>query len=250
MALLMTTFCRRSLVAFSMVVACALLLPNTAVGQAITADRPGFGDGASVLAPGTVQLGGGAVAATDDFGANGEIGQLLLRYGVTDVLELRGGIGSVAVDAPDLEYTGTSLGAKLRLVQQPASTVSLVSSWSLPTGSGTFTADVVSQTLRLAVDGALGEDLTLSVNGGATVPYGDGDPIYEFIPTLSIAVNETVGTYVGYAGFYTDGANANFVEAGVTLLSSLDTQLDLNTGLQIDENGDAFFIGAGIAHRF
>jgi hypothetical protein len=247
----MTHFCRRALFACWMLGIGVLVLPNTAVGQgAITADRPGFGDGASVLAPRTVQIGAGAVAATDDFGANGEIGQVLLRVGVTEFLEVRGGVGSAAIDAPDLEYTGTSLGAKLRLVQQPTSTVSLVSSWSLPTGSGAFTSDVVAQTLKLAVDGALGEDLTLSVNGGATVPYDDGDPVYQLIPTLTIAVNETVGAYVGYAGFYADGPNANFVETGVTLLSSLDTQLDLNTGLQIDDNGDAFFIGAGIAHRF
>jgi len=228
------------------------LVSGSAFAQgALTADRPGFGDGASVLAPRTLQAELGAAAANDDFGANGEIGQLLLRYGVTDFLEVRGGVGSIAVDAPELEYTGTGVGAKVRLLRVPTSTLSVVTAWNLPTGSGAFESDIVSQTLNLAYDGALGQDLTLSINAGTTLPYDDAaDPTYQFIPTLSFAIDENVGAYVGYAGFYTEGVNANFVEAGVTLLSSLDTQLDLNTGLQIDENGDAFFIGAGIAHRF
>lgn len=229
-----------------------LLRPSPAVGQAsITADRPGFGDGASPVATETVQIELGAAGANNDFGTNAELGQLLLRYGVTDFLELRGGVGSVAFDAPDTEYTGTSVGGKLRVLQSSLSTLSVVSTWSLPTGTGVFDTDNVAQTLTLAYDGVLGEGLGLSVNAGASLPYAeDADLSYRFIPTLSVDLTDRVGGYVGYAGFYSDGPNANFVEAGVTLLSGLDTQLDVNTGLQLDENRDAFFLGLGLAHRF
>ena len=226
------------------------LAPLAATGQ-ISADRPGFGDGPATVAPGTVQAELGAAAATDDFGTNAELGQLLLRYGVADVLELRGGVGSVALDAPGTEYTGTSVGGKLRLAQSSLSAFSLVSTWTLPTGTGAFESDRVSQTLALAYDGALGEGLGISVNGGTEVPYGgDADPSYLFIPTLSFGVTDRVGAYVGYAGFYSTGLNTNYVEAGLSLLSSPDTQLDVNTGLQVDENRSAFFAGLGLAHRF
>lgn len=223
-----------------------------AFGQAsISSDRPGFGDGASPVGSGTLQVELGAAAANDDFGANAEIGQLLLRYGVADVFELRGGVGSFALDAPDTEYTGTNVGAKLHLLQSPLSTLSAVSTWSVPTGTGAFETDNVAQTLKLAYDAALGDDLGLSINAGASFPYADGaDLSYLFIPTLSVTVTERVGGYVGYAGTYRDGLNTNYVEAGVTLLSTPNTQLDLNTGLQLDENRDAFFLGAGLAHRF
>jgi hypothetical protein len=229
-----------------------LLAPDTAAGQnPISADRPGFGDGANPLTSQTFQIELGAVGANADFGTEAEVGQVLLRYGVTDFLELRGGVGSVAFDAPETEYTGTSLGGKLRLLQSPLSTLSVVSTWDLPTGTGAFDADNVAQTLKLAYDGALGEDLGVSVNAGASLPYADNaDLSYLFIPTLSFAITDRIGGYVGYAGFYTDGPNTNFVEAGVTLLSSPDTQLDVNTGLQLDENRDAFFLGLGLAHRF
>jgi len=228
------------------------LAPTTAVGQdPISADRPGFGDGASPLAAQAVQVEFGAAGANDDFVTEVELGQVLLRYGVTDFLELRGGVGSVAFDAPETEYTGTSLGGKLRLLQSPLSTLSVVSTWDLPTGTGAFDADNVAQTLKLAYDGALGEDLGVSVNAGASLPYADdADLSYLFIPTLSFAITDRVGGYVGYAGEYTTGVNRNFVEAGVTLLSGLDTQLDVNTGLQLDENRNAFFLGVGLAHRF
>lgn len=229
-----------------------LLWPATADGQApISSDRPGFGDGASPVAAGTFQVELGGAAANDDFGANAEIGQLLLRYGVADVFELRGGVGSVALDAPDTEYTGTSVGGKLRLLQSSLSTLSVVSTWSMPTGTGVFDAENVAQTLKLAYDGALGEDLGISVNAGASLPYADDAKLsYLFIPTLSFGITDRVGGYVGYAGFYTDGLNTNYVEAGVTLLSTPSTQLDVNTGLQLDENRDAFFLGLGLAHRF
>jgi hypothetical protein len=203
------------------------------------------------LTANTFQIELGAAGANDDFVTEAELGQLLLRYGLTEFLELRGGVGSVAFDAPETEYTGTSLGGKVRLLQSPLSTLSVVSTWDLPTGTGAFDADNVAQTLKLAYDGALGEDLGVSVNAGASLPYAENaDLSYLFIPTLSFAITDRVGGYVGYAGFYTEGLNTNYVEAGVTLLSSLDTQLDVNTGLQLDENRDAFFLGLGLAHRF
>lgn len=229
-----------------------LFAPSAAVGQgAISADRPGFGDGTTPIASGTFQVELGAAAGNDDFGTDAEIGQMLLRYGVTDAFELRGGVGSIGLEAPDTEYTGTSIGAKLRLLRTPLSALSVVSTWALPTGSGAYNADVVSQTLALAYDGALGEDLGISINGGTAFPYdGDATPEYLFIPTLSFDIADSVGGYVGYAGFYTEGLNTNFVEAGVTYLSTSNTQLDVNTGLQVDENRGAFFVGLGLAHRF
>ncbi len=246
----MRTTSTRIALALLLPLALALLAPPAATGQ-IAADRPGFGDGTATVAPGTVQAELGAAAANDDFGTNGELGQLLLRYGVADVLELRGGVGSVALDAPDTEYTGTSVGGKLRLVQSSLSTLSVVSTWALPTGSGAFENERVSQTLALAFNGALGEGLGISVNGGTEVPYGgDGDPSYLFIPTLSVDLADGVGGYVGYAGFYSTGLNTNYVEAGLTLLSSPNTQLDVNTGLRVDEDRSAFFAGLGLAHRF
>jgi len=243
--------------------AAALLLLLSAAGplatQAqISADRPGFGDGSATVAPGTLQAGLGYAVNGNGITSH-ELGQLLLRYGLLDGVELRGGVGSYVLNESPFDdgYSGTSVGAKLRLFQNDVSALSGVATLGLPTGTGAFDTpdDRARQEVKLAYDGALGEGLTLSVNGGASFFYDEGvqeDRAVEwlFIPTLSFGVTDDVGAYVGYAGFYTDGPNANWVEGGLTLLTTLDTQLDLNTGLRVDDTGDAFFVGFGVAHRF
>jgi len=72
------------------------------------------------------------------------------------------------------------------------------------------------------------------------------------LATAEFGLGEEARTYayVGYAGFYDDGPNANWVEGGLTFLANPDTQLDVNTGLRVDDNGNDFFLGVGVAHRF
>jgi hypothetical protein len=239
--------------AFALLLAATLSLAPSASAQ-ISADRPGFGDGTATVAPGTFQAGLGYAVNGNGFTSQ-ELGQVFLRYGLVDGLELRGGVGSYVInESPrDDGYGGTGVGAKLRLFQNETSALSGVAALGLPTGTGAFDTvdDRARQTLKLAYDGALGDGLTLSVNGGASFFYTDDSAVeWLFIPTLSFGLTETTGAYVGYAGFYTDGVNENWVEGGLTLLANPDTQLDVNTGLRVDDNGDDVFVGLGVAHRF
>ncbi len=232
-------------------------LPSASSAQ-ISADRPGFGDGTTTVAPGTFQAGLGY--AFNGNGSNShELGQLFLRYGLSNRIEVRGGVGSyVVLESPrDNGYGGTSVGTKVRLTQTDLWALSGVASLGLPTGTGPFDTadDRARQEVKLAFDGALGKTITVSVNGGAGFFYSSGvqnDRAVEwlFIPTLSFGVTETTGAYVGYAGFYTDATNSNWVEGGVTFLPNSDTQFDVNTGLRLDEVSDAFFLGLGVARRF
>jgi hypothetical protein len=243
--------------ALALLLAASLSLAPPASAQ-ISADRPGFGDGTATVAPGTFQAGLG-YAVNGNGVTSQELGQLLLRYGVTDALELRGAVGSYVINESPVDngYAGTGVGAKLRLFQNATSALSGVATLGLPTGTGAFDTrdDRARQELKLAFDGALGEGLTLSINGGASFFYAAGTQEdravqWLFIPTLSFGLTEATGAYVGYAGFYDDGPNANWVEGGLTFLANPDTQLDVNTGLRIDDNGNDFFVGVGVAHRF
>lgn len=273
-----------------------LFTPSLAQAQ-ISSDRPGLGDGAAVVAPRTLQaelgyqfartsfdgqvtLLGQSIDAGADFNSH-QLGQLLLRFGATEGLEIRAGIGSYgwasasgevsgfgttgSVEEDGSGYLGTSLGAKVRLLQTPVATVSGIATTTLPTETGDFETsdDRARQNLTLAADGALGEGVTLSVNAGAGFFWAEGDAEsdrhveYLFIPTLTVDVTETTSAYVGYAGFYSDdsrprdAANTNFVETGVTFLATPDTQIDLNGGLRVDDNVDSqFFLGVGLSQRF
>lgn len=235
----------------------SLGLPLDTYGQ-ISADRPGFGTGTATVGSGTVQASLGYAGNGNGITSH-ELGQLLLRYGVSDRFELRGGINSyVVIEAPfDNGYSGTSVGAKVRLFKNDISALSGVATLGLPTETGALSGpdDRARQDLVLAYDGALGDGLTLSVNGGTSFYYASGiqndrDVEVLFIPTLSFGLAESVGAYVGYAGFYDDGPTRSWVEGGITMLSNANTQLDVNTGLRVDDNGDGFFVGAGVAHRF
>lgn len=220
-------------------------------------DRPGFGDGSSTVSANVFQPELGYAFNGNSINSH-ELGQLLLRYGVTDAVELRGGVGSYVVNESPFDngYPGTSLGAKVRLFRSEVAALSGVAALGLPTGTGIFDTpdDRARQELKLAFDGALGEGLTLSVNAGTRFFYAAGvqdDRAVEwlFIPTLSVGITEAVGAYVGYAGFFPDGPSRSWVEGGLTVLRSANTQFDFNTGLRVDDASDAFFLGLGLAHR-
>lgn len=252
----------------------------------IASDRPGFATGATTLASGTLQaeLGYGYTAqnfsnpvldeAIDGRKSIHSLGQLLLRYGVTNAVEVRANVGSYGLSeeptgvtvqpgdvAPNTEldggYNGAALEAKARLFRGPTATLSVFSSTSVPLGSGPFEVpdERARQTVLALLDGALGQNLTLTINAGPSFYWSAGeqdDRLFTavFIPTLSVSINERTGGYVGYAGEYSEGANATFVETGLTYLVTPDTQVDVNGGLRADDNQDAFFLGLGLAHRF
>jgi hypothetical protein len=252
----------------------------------IASDRPGFATGAATMAPGTVQAELGYDYTAQDFSnpvldeaVDGSksvhsLGQLLLRYGVTDAVEVRANVGSygfseepsgVTIQPGDVSpstdldggYNGAALEAKARLFRGPTATVSAFSATSVPLGSGPFEAsdERARQTVLALLDGALGQNLTLTINAGPSFYWSAGEQDDRFftalfIPTLSFSINERTGGYVGYAGEYTETANANFVETGFTYLVNTDTQVDVNGGLRVDDNQDAFFLGLGLSHRF
>lgn len=224
----------------------------------ISADRPGLGTGAATVTAQTFQSELGYAFNSNGYNSH-ELGQLLVRYGVTNAVELRGGIGSYFVNEDPFGngYAGTTVGAKVRLFRNETSTLSGVATLGLPTNTGLFDTpdDRARQELVLAFNGALGTGVDLTLNGGSRFYYAAGlqdDRAVEwlFIPTLSFGVTQTADAYVGYGGFYRDGSNTNWVEGGLTFTTSPSTQLDLNTGLRVDDNADAFFLGLGLAHRF
>lgn len=221
----------------------------------ISADRPGFGDGTATVAPGRVQasLGYAFDSEGDDLH---EFGQLLVRTGLTDRIELRGGLGSYEVTQDQNGYSGTDLGIKGRLVQAGASTLSAVATTTLPFGTGRNDTpdDRVRQELKLAYDRALGGVATLSINAGASFFYAGGtqnDRAVEglFIPTLSAGLTETTSVYAGYAGFYDADTDRHWIEGGLTVLANEDTQFDVNGGLRVDA-ATPFFVGFGLAREF
>ena len=247
---------RSTLTTFAAIILLPAMLSDTAQAQdrpPLAPDRPGLGEGTSIVGANTVQAEFGYALNVQGTTSALEVGQLLLRYGLSENLELRGNVNSYVVGEGADGYTGTGVGAKWQLHRSNVSQLSLVATVGLPTGTGPFERadNRVRQALLLAFDGALGSGLAFSATGGANFYYtGDAQTQWVFIPTLTTSLNERSGLYVGYGGFYGEGDSENWVEAGLTYLISPDAQLDVNTGLQLDENSDQFFVGLGLAYRF
>jgi len=270
-----STIRRASRAVFAVALLAFMIAP--AAQAQISSDRPGFSNSAATVSQGTFQteLGYSFLNTADVFGDESQtthnVGELLLRYGVTDAVELRAGVGSLqfveTVDGTspgettyESGYFGPTIEAKARLLQTSTTTVSAFSQTLIPVRTGiyddSFLDDRARQSLALLFDGSLGEGLSLTLNAGSNFFWSAGDEFSSrdatafFIPTLSIGINDQAGAYVGYYGEYTKDVNTNFVEGGFTYLVSRDTQIDINTGYRIDENADQFFVGVGLAQRF
>ena len=246
--------------------------------ETISADRPGFRTSATTLSTGTFQaelgyeLGSAEHAFIDENLWTHNIGLLLLRYGVTDAVEVRANVGSFGLReqftgvsipslTPDTEYesgyNGAAVEVKAQAVETSSATVGFYSSTTVPLESGPFDSpdDRARQTVLALVDGAVAQNVTLSVNVGPSFYWSSGeqnDRFFSalFIPTLSFSINDETSGYLGYAGTYTEALNQNFVETGFTYLLNDDTQIDINGGVQVDDYQNAYFLGLGLARRF
>jgi len=229
-----------------------LFAPSITHAQ-ISPDRPGFGDGSTLMNASRFQVETGYGFGMQEDRSTHSLGQLLLRYGLTDWLEARGGVGSYVVNETSVAngYSGTTLGAKASLVQGGPVSMGLIATTGLPTGTGMYDSDEVWQDVTLAFGVPIAGPLSFASNVGHQFTYSEGVKGETSITTtLLLSATERIGIGFGYAGFYSETLNRNFLEGGVTYRTARNTQLDVNWAYQIDGYASQLLLGLGIAHRF
>src|SRR5215203_773715 len=137
----------------------------------IAADRPGLADGSSTVSRGVVQLETGVTGE----GGDEELFTLptLVRYGITDRLELRIASDVVGWASDGGDIAPVTAGFKLRL-RDGAFPLSLIASVQPPSGEGSLRASEFESETRLVSDIELAEGLSLTPNVGVAVVEGDG----------------------------------------------------------------------------
>lgn len=259
-------------VAAGLVVAAGLLLPIEALAQEagsppLVTDRPDATESAVTVAPGSIQLESGYTFGKADGISVHNLGEILLRIGVADTVEVRLGVNSYQwVRAPRGTEQGlqdSSLGVKVKLVDSGGNTgfnspqVAVLASTTLPTGASRFSEDKAQPELRLAV----AWDLTDRVALGTNVAYLYGNDVivderfHQTGATLALgySLTDRVGTYIEYFGVYPaqkDGAAENFVNGGATFLVDNNFQLDARVGYGLNGLEDDFFFGFGTGVRW
>lgn len=242
----------------------ALLVTSPAHGQdVISTDRPSFGAGSAIVSPGQLQVESGYTFTHTEAVDVHTIGEVLVRIGIVERLELYLGLNSFAiVDGPTGSVDGiedATAGVKVRLHEPPlaapvgAPTVSALLTSRLPTGADAVGETELQPEGRLLVDWAF-EDFGLGVNLGVGFPSSAGDHFAQLFASLAMSTSFS-DAVSGYVEYYTlqpaaEGAsNAGFLNAGLAVLAAHNVQLDGRLGAGLNGTDTDYFFGFGLAFK-
>ena len=167
------------------------MVPRTKRTEPLITDRPDFTESAVSVSPGGFQLETGYTFSGVEREKTHSFGEVLLRVGVAERLELRFGFNSYSrVRTGSGKLTGledTSFGLKLELVEGDPGTgvdrpdVAVLVSTSLPTGSDAFSADGLQPSVAVALAWDLTESLALGSNLGYSMLRDGGETFDELL---------------------------------------------------------------------
>ncbi|MFQ5743479.1 MAG: transporter [Acidobacteriota bacterium] len=235
-----------------------------ALGPMVT-DRPDATESTETVSPGIFQLEMGYTNSRIEEERAHVFGEILLRVGLSELVELRLGFNSYRwVSLPQARLVGvedSSLGVKLRLLEGGAGfgldrpAVALLVTTALPTGSSAFRENSLQPEVRLA----LSWELTERVGMGSNLAFGylseSGARFDQFSATLTAgyAVSDRVGVYLEYFGTFpeaADGRHRHFLNSGATFLLDRDLQLDARIGTGLNGRAKDHFLGVGTSLRW
>ncbi len=249
-----------------------LLLPLTAWAQEgdpapMVTDRPDATESAVTVAPGSFQLESGYTFGRIEGISIHNAGEVLLRVGVVDWMEVRLGVHSYQwVRGRGQSARGiqdSSVGVKLVVVESSGSLgfgipqVAVLASTTLPTGNSLGSQQMLQPEFRLAVAWDLTDRLALGTNVAYAYPNDIlvDERFHQGGATLSLgySLTERMGAYFEYFGVHPiikDGPDEGFLNGGMTFLVTGDFQLDARLGYGLNGLDDDLFIGLGSAVRW
>jgi len=204
----------------------------------ISADRPGLADGSTTVRRGAFQVELG-LERDDESTSRILTTPLLLRYGLTEALELRvetsGWERTTAGGRADSRFAPLAAGIKYRFLNEPSA------------GIIASIGEHASGDVLLTADFDLGEKWSINPNVGI-VSENDGRRMTSGFGALTIQRNLTEK-----ANVFIDGAadsSSLLLDAGGAWILGRDTQLDVSIGWSAHSEGPNVFWSAGISRRF
>ena len=257
-----------SIAAAALLLAGLLAAPAAAqlsgLDEPLVPDRPDFTEGTGILDTGHFQLEGGYTFTRLGEEEAHTFGELLLRYGLTQRIELRLEPGSYdRIDGPGGRISGfedAGVGLKVRLTDaadwipgQPA--VAVVAGTSLPVGHEELTSDAWEPFATLAFDWEVSDRLGVGANLGGAALEGEDGRFTEVHWSVSggYGLTDRLGSYLEYYGISedeADGSTLHYVDAGLTWLIHNDLQVDVRIGRGLNGEDPDDYIGLGAAVRW
>lgn len=239
--------------------AALLLAPALAAAQEteeLVGDRPDFTESAVAVSPRRVQVEAGTTWTRDEGESAQEIGEVLVRIGVVEDLELRLGLGSWVRSGDAEGWDGGSLGLKARLVEgwggRPELAVLLGA--ATPFGGEEVADESWQPEAKLALGWELAEGLELGVNAGYARP-GRGASRFDqaqWSAALGWGATERLGVFLEAFGFGREeagGGATRYLDGGVTWLLGPELQLDARVGHGLGNEAADWFAGVGVVAR-
>lgn len=234
---------------------------NFVQAQSYYPDRPGIGNGSFITAENVIGVEAGIQFSHTPFIDQIDIGQILLRYGLMPKLEIRTTLNSYSIQKRALNggsdrrsgNQDIGVGLKYNIFQQEAGSgnVSVLGSFSIPTGQDGFSNNEFVPFLSLLGDLDLSDKMVVSSNLGYSFGVRNLDDhwLFTLTPGFTIPQNKNLAVFIGYAGnYFGNSVNENWLEGGITYGLANGAQLDINLGYELE--GESVFIGAGFAKGF
>jgi hypothetical protein len=234
--------------------------------EPLVTDRPDFTESSSSVGRGVLQLEAGATYVDFEGGTRvATLGEVLLRWGIVERLELRFLLPTYAwEDGRGYDASGfvdTGIGLKYQFKDPRGAGIiggmeaAVIASTTLPTASGDFESSQLQPGAVASLGWDLSRDLGLGMNFGIASPV-DGDDRFTSLwisAALGIGLTDTTSVFVELFGFDREedrGPNTLTFQTGATYLLSDDLQLDLRAARRLSDSGPDLLLGAGVSMRW
>ncbi len=242
---------------------------RSAIVEALSTDRPGFWCGPYVVGTGILQIESGIAIDWSRRGNHRSKGlstPLVLRYGVSDRLEMRlktSGLVVTRESSADVPRTTTegvaapTVEAKWQLTESTGPTLALLLSTALPIGSPALRPGQLQPAALLSADLPVSGSASISLNAGVVSAFDDGlEGRFAqgfFAGVLGFALADDWGGFIEVAATTPDAINGDsavFVDSGVSWVVSPDLQLDLSAIRGVTAAATDWTAMVGVSLRF
>lgn len=181
----------------------------------------------------------------------------LLKYGITDKLELRLITEIEQTKTYTTKQTGINpvkIGFKTKLIEEKGfmPMISFIGHLSLPhVASKENKADFYAPSFRFTLQHTLSPRFSLGYNLGAEWDGFTPEPVFLYTLTTGFSISEKLGSYVELYGFLPQHNRSDHkIDGGLTYLLNNNMILDISAGTAIDRHSHDYFIALGYSFRF
>jgi hypothetical protein len=229
--------------------------------EPLQTDRPDFTDSPTVVPRHSIQIEGGYTFTRSSDERTHAIGEVLVRVGAFEKLEIRVAVNSFTIrdsrEGRQLGLEDMDLGVKLQLLRHSNDRswkpdLALIAATSIPTGTGDSPLQPYAK-LCTAWEIPLG--FSLGTNFNYTSRKEMGWRLSEFAASASLGrtITGKIGGYFEFFGFNPSGhqlQNSRFLNGGITFLVTDGFQLDIRVGVGLNQLKPDYFTGIGFAKRW